>query len=209
MYTKFLSIDIHTSGPSPLQHTLFAIGAVLFDKDGVILSEFKSYIKNNNINWYPSTKNFWLSEDNKENFEIMINNSKDANYVDCVIKNFYNWIQDLNELYKDDIVLITDTVLFDLNFIDYYLNKFGYPSVNYIFGDYRPTFDTTSYHRGVAGLSPYEDGLWGAEVAACKKLGIMDIYKSNPYNNSNHDPLDDAKSTGWIHTQILKAVKTF
>jgi len=56
-------------------------------------------------------------------------------------------------------------------------------------------------------LTPEVDGLWGAEKDACKKLNIMNVYNSNPYCNSNHDPLDDAKSIAWIHVKILNAIK--
>jgi hypothetical protein len=121
--------------------------------------------------------------------------------ADSVTSNF-------NTEQVNNFVVITDTGLFDLSFIDYWLTTFGYPNINKAFdGNYRPTLDITSYHRGVAGLNVADDGYWGAEEAACKKLGIQDLFLSNPYSNSNHNPLDDAKSIAWIHTKIVEAIR--
>jgi len=199
-----LPIDIETSGNDPLTNDLLAFGAAAMRiENKEVVSKFKVYIKpkTGTIRWDPSTLKFWNKNMEVKNAMLdKVNGNAGMTRRDAA-RAFVNWITEFGSEFNKTNTIITDTACFDPKFIDDLLVEWGYMPLNYIFGEYRPTFDTTSFHRGV-GHMLYSDGMWGAETAACAKLGLPDLEKECPYV-ADHDPVNDALSIGWIHISIL------
>lgn len=201
-----LAIDIETSGPSTVIHDLLAYGAVVMRiSDKEIMSRLKVYIKPRGgaIRWDPSTEKFW-NENMKVKTEMLEGIEREGKTRHEAAKVLFEWVSAFGDDINKKNTVISDTAVFDLEFMNLLLTESGYPAMNYIFGEYRPSFCTTSYHRGVGGML-YSDGPWGAEKAACKTLALPDLEKQCPFP-SDHDPINDASSIAWVHVSIMHEV---
>lgn len=194
MSTKtIIAIDIETSGPSINEHDLTCFAAVAISYPaGKELGAFKVYIKpvTGTIRYHPETLKFWQSQEAA--WEMMKTGIvKEGKEASVAMNEFVAWMTG----FKENSLVVFDTASFDVSFINRYLGYTDVPSMDYIHGEYKPVFDTTSFHRGIAWRG-WGESEWGNDTAAGNVLGILGIDARCPYKNS-HDPLDDARKIAW------------
>ena len=201
-----LTIDIETSGPSTVIHDLLAYGAVVMRiSDKEIMSRLKVYIKprGGSIRWDHDTEEFW-NKNMKVKTEMLAGIEREGKMRHEAARALFEWVKAFGEDINKKNTVVTDTAGFDVEFMNLLLTESGYPAIKLIFGEYRPIFDSTSYHRGVGGML-YSDGPWGSDASACKTLGLPDLEKQCPFP-SDHDPINDASSIAWVHVSIMHEV---
>lgn len=188
-----IAVDIETSGPSVTFNDMTCFAAVAIEyPSGKELGSFLTYIKpvTGQIRYSPETLKWWQSQEAAwEKMKTGV--EKKGKSANEAMGDFVDWMSE----YKDNSVVVFDTASFDASFINTYLGYTSVPSIDYIHGEYKPCFDTSSFHRGVARLG-WEAGPWGNDTAAGKAMGIDDVDKACPFDNS-HDPLDDARRIAW------------
>lgn len=205
-----ISVDVETTGPDPSVHNLLSFAAVVMDVESKeVKSSMKVHIRQEpaDLVWDESTKTFWDTiPEQRDGILATIAWDNLSVRLEKAMHDFRDLCLEANKI-DPQVPIIFDTAGFDASFINKALSVCGLRMLTLMFGenDYRPILDTTSYHRGIAGMS-YKDGIWGNEKAACEALGQPDLLASNPYK-ANHDPLVDACSIAWEHCTLMQAVK--
>lgn len=206
---RYLVVDIESKGQHQTLNDMLCFGACIGNSlTGEIEDEFEVYIRHRygaDHGWEQRCLDeFWNKEENKKVKDEMLRRIEtEGLYANDAMKKFYDWINNRSPEYLKSLVIITDTAGFDIGFMNHYLSNANLPSMSYIIGNsYKPPRDSSSFHMGV-GLQLPVDGLWEAEKAATKKLGIS--LDKNPYSH-DHNPKNDAKSLCWEIMQIHKAI---
>jgi hypothetical protein len=218
--TRYLVIDIEKKGQHTYQDMLCFAAVIGNMLTGEIEETFKVYIKSSagtSNNWEKRCLDeFWNKPENiNMKNEIISKIEKEGVTCDVAAMQLYEWINhNRTQEFLDSVIIMTDTAGFDIGCMNDLLssanlltNNEKIVTMNYLVGgDYKPIIDLHSFHLGVAMKLPMM-GVWGAEKAACDKLGINydDLVKMNPHK-STHDPLDDAKTICWEAMRIHKVI---
>lgn len=203
-------INVGTSGPDPLKNSMIDVGACLIDTDTCeVIRKFYAIIHHpqDHVQWHPSAHTHWesLGDAGKQILSDIKDPSKSMKPGDAAVA-FHTFVMDAESDFPGNM-FYSDTAGFDFGWMDRLLSAGGIPGITYIFqGKYRPVFDTTSIHRGVAGMTS-QDGRWNAETLVCEALGLdVSVLKSNPYS-MNHRSVDRACHLAWEHCIVMNKVK--
>ena len=201
MANRYLVVDVETTGAFVGTNNILCFAAVVAS-EGKIEHEFLAYIKvtDNHTIWEPRcVTEFW--DKNPEMRAYIFNQIKcNGRSINDAIIGFYEWVKSLPN--KENITVYSDNVAFDIGFLNYYLAGMSV-TMNTILGEYKPVRDSSSFHAGIAHLTP-DKGLWGAETAAVEKLG----YKMPNFDvKHDHNPLNDAKHIAFEIMEIERQLK--
>ena len=190
----FLALDIETSGPSPVHHSILSIGWCLGDQDGNVLDNKRIDIKMLKIKgMHPYTLNTFWSEHSKT-LDVI---TKNARHPSDAIYEFLQVLDAFDHVY--DLRILTDNPSFDISFINAYVATYAQRiPINYRFGrdnEYRVIIDTDSFNRVFMTQPPSE--MWTSDVDVGKCVGVE-------VSPSDHLPEHDAKRIYELHCGVLK-----
>jgi hypothetical protein len=210
---RYAVVDIETTGENMVKNGLIAFGVAIGNaQTGLIEDTFQVFVRpvgGDDYVWEQRcVDEFWHRNDEmKETKAALLKKvAEEGKSTFAAMSEFEHWVNDgRTPEFLDSLVFISDTAGYDIGWLNYLLGSCGMKSMNYIVGgSYRPIFDSSSFHRGIACKLP-SDGMWGAEsaaYAALKAPGDM-----NPFA-ANHMPVDDAMSICWdvmnIHRLIVQ-----
>ena len=210
--THYLALDIETTGPSIIDCKLVALGAcVVSVKDVCVVDDackFRALMPLPDLrdtdSWQPRCfKQFWTnagrSNDGRTPLQLIQELiKKHGTESECdAMQRFVLWAHAMFERFPS-LVVITDTAAFDTTWVNFSLARWTYvSSLTHLRGEdkYQPVRDVSSFHAGVARQTPAQ-GLWGAEKAALKALGIDAFPPHVEDQQHDHDPLNDAMAIG-------------
>lgn len=209
--TRYLVIDVEAKGSNIVRNNMLCFGAAIGDAaTGEVTDEFLVFLRQErDDDWEPRClTEFWDRPNMVATKELILARCA-AEGVESAeaMHRFRAWVLDRPAAHLADMIVVTDTAGFDVGFLNYHLGRadpaLGMPaSMDYLFGGYRPIRDVSSFHMGVARQTP-DRGLWGAEAAAAKALGV--VIPPNPYT-ADHLPNNDAKAICWEVMQIHAAI---
>lgn len=189
---EIFSIDIETSGCNLISNGIISIGYCLGDVSGnVVEKERISFCLENMVFEQRCYDEFW-----SKNYDILHVLQLEAKPILQQIKKFADKLDEFDSKY--DLRIISDNKDFDLAFINYYFAKYlDRKPINYKFGsnEYRPTYDTDSYSRGVMQMN--YDNIWTSDKT------LMEKFNFNIECIHSHYPDDDAEYIYKYHTSLI------
>jgi hypothetical protein len=200
-----LHVDVEHSGSNLMHHDMVAFAAVLLrTRDGCVLEQFEGYPEPERSGGkilfeQRCYDEFWSKPANAANLAEFRRKMKPAQQE---MHRFHMWVQEsvLEKYGARDVsaqerakqfAVLTDTAGSDFAWMGRYLGQYGLPGLDYIFGDYRPPRDSSSFLMGYAHRFP-KDGMWGSEQLAAAKLGVNYAINFGVLANHDHQPLNDA-----------------
>lgn len=191
-----LSIDIETSGCNVIKNGIISIGYCFGDLKGNVLKKGRlSMNLEDNLEFEERCfTQFW-----SKNLEILTNLQNEAKPIREQLNKFVQMLDDYDKIY--DLRIISDNKDFDLGFINYYLAKYldRNPLHYKLNEEYRSTYDTNSYSRGVLRMT-YEDSRITDET-------IMEKFNFTIDNCvHNHYPDDDAEYIYKFHLNLINKI---
>lgn len=188
------AVDIETSGPSFSRNGIIAIGYCVGLLDGTVISKKRICMdlpENSCFNERCWTT-FW-------NFQQDILKELQQNTVtpELGIREFSNDLHIFEQLYN--LKIVSDNPVFDIGFINYYLDKYLNDKPMYYTRDgltYRTVYDMNSYNFGVCHQRYDQPTIEDSEII--EKFGI-------DLNNVIHDhrPENDAHYIYEFHRQMM------
>lgn len=173
----YVSFDVESDGPCPLDNSMINFGAVFYNSNGVYLNEYSvNLYPLSNATADPGTSAWWRSQfaiNPELEFELM----KDRKYAFQAIPDFVRFSESVQEKHKGKLVAMAYPAGYDWSFLYTYMLKF-------------------------AGKSPYGFSCLDIKTYAMAKLGIPfhEAHKKNfpkHWFNKNlkhtHLGIDDAK----------------
>lgn len=174
-----------------------------------VLSTFSSYTAlDEGVAWNEQTlREFWLDPLRPQNrvlYERTLEALKSAPTKKQAGVAFMAWFNACMKRFGSDGVLLSDTGGNDWARIARILP--AGVSFQSIFGDYRPSRDTSSFFMGVAGCTTYES-VKGSERRALDALGIAQFpdFGYNELHNPMHDAANIALRFAFIQNQLLES----
>jgi hypothetical protein len=204
----YLAIDVETSGRNMNAHFLVAFGAVLLrTSDRSAVETFSTYVRQPPHTCWEErcVTEFWTRDARMQAlYEKACKECSDEKTPGGAeaLTNFVAWARGCVSKYgRENIVVITDTAGYDVGWLD--RNMPAEFSMNYLLGDYTLIRDVSSFHMGVARVTPHL-GLWRAEERARAKLGLQKC--ALPVEH-DHDPVNDAFVIALEAAQIARAIE--
>jgi len=198
-YPILCAIDIETSGPNILKHSIISIGYCIGNIIGQIYLKKRINIKTDNIIYDPETEKFW---------------NKHIGILELLKVNQFTSQEAMTEFIKDidrfdmtgKLIIISDNITFDLGFINYYLAKYldRLPLTYKLGKEFRPVYDIDSYARGL--LKKDYQTIWTNDLELEKKLK----FKIKRNIELIHTPDNDAEYLYNLHrlTLLHKNIRT-
>ena len=196
--TIVMAFDIETRGKSPMRNGILAVGLVIGTIDGEVLHKTTWKLlplTSDQIYEERCLIEFWnMRLDLKTELE------KDAQNAYTFASEFRSKLDDLEKECK--IYLVSDNPTFDAGFINYYLDHYGFSSVQYGADgkSYRLVHDSDNYARGVMGAT--WNLTWPDDADVAKALNI-DL---PPFTGTKHMPADDAEHIYRMHLAVVSHV---
>lgn len=200
MTSKFyLGVDVETTGQNLTQHAMIALGAVVMDEQFNELETFAGYLKMNKSRVWEQrcVDEFW-----SKNQTILEKIEKNANNPYVVMNSFVEWLSLLDAKFKDNLVVVSDNVGFDVAWINEYLSIYTTrPSLDYRWCDiekkyvYRRIWDTNSVMHGALLVNTGKVIEWNVETA---------LEVQNDRWKNDHDPLNDARNVAANYILCIK-----
>jgi hypothetical protein len=189
------SFDIETRGQSAVRNGLLAVGIVAGTTSGTLLMKKRFHVAPLvNQDYDPvCLEEFWSKHKDVKD-ELEQNTMSPKQFA----QEFRELLNDF-EKKQQSLYLLSDNPTFDAGFINYYLDIYGYDSMQ-IGSDgktFRVVHDSKSYARGALGSSFDEQRLRNGDVF--ERLGVPRIGSGGVA----HMPDDDAY---WIYTDHLVVV---
>ena len=173
----YVSIDVESDGPIPIQNSMLALGAVAFTDDGRILGEYNVNLKPiPGAVQDPGTMEWWATQEAAWKFVTSRTVTPEVG-----MRTFRQWCAGLLTLgHGDRLVPVCAPVGYDFTFLYVYLMKFGGES------PFRfSALDVRSFLAGFRGVRWFRTS---------KRHWKKEWFKGTP--NHTHKPLDDAKGQG-------------
>jgi DNA polymerase III epsilon subunit-like protein len=212
---RYAVVDIETTGENMVRNGLVAFGVVIGNsKTGKIEDTFQVFVRplGDDYVWEQRCLDeFWHRNDEMKATKAALLSrawSEEGKTTAEAMATFTAWVNDnRTPEFLESLVFMSDTAGYDIGWLNYLLGMCGLKSMNYIVGgQYRPIFDSTSFHRGVGGKLP-NDGYWGAESAAYATLKApAEVTGGNPHK-ATHEPVEDAKSICWEILQVHRLIE--
>jgi hypothetical protein len=168
----YISVDIESSGPYPLDYDLLQIGAAAFTEDGALISSFSVDLESvkAEFSWHPDTLRWW---EKQTLFDGLFR--KPRTPIQEGMLSFVTWLEKLAE--KGRLVCLCAPVSFDFAWIFTYLLKYtGKKPFQH------RALDLRSFHMGKSGQSFF-------------KSGKRSLPKLGPHT---HDAMEDAIEQGLL-----------
>lgn len=202
MTSKFyLGVDVETTGQYLSINAIVALGAVVMDEQFNELETFVGYFKipEEHVWEKRCVDEFWSKN------QLMLDKfKKNAANLDLVMKSFAEWLSLLDTKFKDNLVVVSDNVGFDIAWINQYLSLYTYrPSLYYRWCDvqkkyvYRRIWDTDSVMHGALLATTGKVIEWNVESA---------LEVQNDRWKNDHDPLNDARN---VVANYILCIKKF
>lgn len=179
----YISVDIETNGPYPLDYSMLSFGAAAFLKDGTLVGTFERNLKElQNAGRDKTTMDWWATQPEAwESCRKNLVEPKDA------MLDFTKWVEDLEKQTNTKAVFVAYPVGFDFTFIYTYLVKFvGYSIFSF------SSLDIKSYAMAIL-KTPFRK---------TTKRNFPKKWRSK--KRHNHIALDDALGQGELFINILK-----
>ena len=114
----YMGLDVETTGQYLSHNAMVALGAVVMDEEGATLHTFKVCLAvPPHKDWEPRcVAEFWS---NQADLKAAI--ERDAIAPECAMRGFARWLNLMDLLYGDRLVLLTDNPSFDVAWINLYL----------------------------------------------------------------------------------------
>jgi len=193
-----ISLDIEARGQGPKRHGIMAIGVCVGSMaEEKVLEKVRYDIKplpNQSLEkrcW----DTFWCKH--KDNFNLFTANAKEAKGQITAFRAL------LDKWHKqsDTVYIVSDNPGFDFGMINYYLDYFSLPTLNYAHnGNYTNTHDADSYGRGV--MKQGFESQWFSNSQACAHFKL-DL---DPEDH-DHMPENDAEFIYRLHFQVVNKNK--
>ncbi len=189
----FFAVDVECTGQFLTKNAMIAFGCSIMNEKLEELDTFEGYMKvPEGRNWEERCFNeFWSKQ--KETLDYIKERMKEPQDV---MKNFVNWIDQVDLKYGSDLVVLSDNGGYDYAWIDTYISLFTErPSIYYRLKEvdkekykvyvFRRTWDTNSVYHGclIERTGKYVE--WNLE----KEVGCQ-----NEKWKNDHNPLNDARN---------------
>lgn len=195
-----LAIDIEGRGPSMIDNGIISIGWVLGS------SKALHVIKKGRIDLLPmkgqifhqhTFENFWSKPINCTNLEIMQKNAVDP----MIAMSRFRMIVDRYEE-KYDLRIVADNTVYDIGYINYYLNKAGLPGLHFKADGktFRPCYSTNDFSRGALKLDYNCE--WVGDEGVMRKFHFRVDQELK-----DHMPENDAEYVYRFHLTLIKKLK--
>lgn len=181
----FISVDIESDGPIPIEFSMLSIGAAAFSDSGERLGTFERNLETlDGSRQNPRTMDWWKTQ--PEAWELC---RKNLVHPEDGMKDFTKWVEQLETQYGAKAVFLAYPSGFDFTFVYVYLIKFvGYSVFSF------SALDIKSYAMAVL-KTPFRE---------TTKRNFPKKWKSK--RPHTHIALDDALSQGELFFNILKEV---
>lgn len=196
----YMGLDVETTGQYLSHNAMVALGAVVMDAEGATLHTFKVCLA---VPPYKGWEQRCVDEFWSKQADLKAAIERDAIAPECAMRGFARWLNLMDLLYGDRLVLLTDNPSFDVAWINLYLaDHTDRPSLYYGY----------SFLRLATGGGPFSPAIGNAlELKAQishSQLGYPDDYaaKFALRDASLDDPADyyeDGEST--IQSEVALA----
>jgi len=193
-----ISLDIEARGQGPKRHGIMAIGVCVGSANEEKVLEKTRY----DIKALPDQTmekrcwdQFWSKH--QDIFDTITADAQDAKTQIVAFRALLDkWHKN-----SDSVYIVSDNPGFDFGMINYYLDYFALPTLNYGHdGNYINTHDADSYGRGV--MKQGFGSQWFSNSSACKHFNLQ----LNP-DDHNHMPENDAEFIYRLHFQVVEKNK--
>ncbi len=203
--THFIVVDIETTGPNCLKHSMIEFAATFWAVGGLNPIGTLDFMlgQPSDVEWCERTLNeVWNSPKNvMDNTTLLQRLEKRLSETplfepEDAMRAFVKWCIAVEDSMESDerVVFISDTNSFDTTFLNVYLCRFAPDAasgLDWIFGEYRPTFHIDAFYLGLGKTMR----CWNTEQAALNflKLEFPDWVTER---KEDHTALNDCLSLG-------------
>jgi hypothetical protein len=207
-----LVFDCELGGPSPKNHWMYEIGAVLWSfKEHTRKKTFRAYInKPDDRSWDPATVKTFLSKlPHYEEAKQIVEEGRGVSAKNAIL-NFYDFIKTCYAYTKFDMVLGSNRLDIDAFWINTYLTDHDLDPLHKICGQNNRPIDLSSFHQGCS-LTTHSTVLnfqkngkgFDCSEAAMRFFAIM-VRPSSP---KSHNAVDDSDNQAEAHSYVLHAIE--
>ncbi len=187
----YISTDIETDGPIPGEYSMLSLGSVAVDEKGVFLDSFQINIKElEGAKKNEETMQFWRK--NIESYKKATSNQIEPNVA---IKNYIEWIKNLEKKHNSRAVFIAYPATFDFMFVYWYMIKLcGESPFSFT------ALDIKTLAYSVMKKESNKTSFYNVKKSTMPKSWIEKI-------EEKHDALSDAKQQAKLFTKIMEELK--
>lgn len=180
----YVVVDIETDGPVPGMYSMLSIGAVASTNIAEVSSFYEKLLPLPDAGQYKPTMDWWNA-----NPDAWQEATSDARASDVVMKEFNDWVKDLNAT----PVFVASPLVFDYGFVSWYLEKFTRTNIFTDYTDVQRTLDIASFCAG-----KLERPLNQSRLTQIPKSFLDGMPKHS------HKAIDDARGYGVVLRNLLR-----